>query len=259
MKKPEIVPDRLDRRVSLGIIVLIIGTTISFQLFLIYFPDSETADSSVFIVSIINPLAASIASFVVAHRYKGTHVFGKAYFSLALAYLMVFFAEVTYLVYEEFLGLDPYPSIADVFFFALYPFTLVHLFLNIRFFKPSVGKVTKLWLFGLPTIIILFYTLTAFQELGEANFDFYYGIIFIVGSAVTLAFAFLGASIFRTGAIGAAWLILVIGILANTIGDVWYYYLEVFGDYSLSHPVNLFWYASYWIVVYALIKHKKII
>ncbi len=103
------------------------------------------------------------------------------------------------------------------------------------------------------------YGFTAIEELGEANFDFYYGMIFVAGASVTLVFAILGAKVFREGVLGVAWLLLVIGILGLTIGDVWYYNLEIFGEYNLQHPVNLFWYIGYWVIVYALIKHKTII
>jgi len=81
--------------------------------------------------------------------------------------------------------------------------------------------------------------------------------MFTIGSAITLAFAILGAKIFKEGALGTVWFLLVIGILVNTIGDVWYYHLEIFGQYDLMHPVNIFWYSSYWLMVYALYRHKK--
>ena len=125
-----------------------------------------------------------------------------------------------------------------------------------------IGRIifeSSVTIIAAPIVIIITYAFLAFQEIEEANFDFYYGIIFITGSAVTLVFAVLGARVFKEGLLGKAWLLLVIGILANTIGDVWYYYLEVFGGYDLIHPVNLFWYTSYWIIVYALYKHKSII
>ena len=93
----------------------------------------------------------------------------------------------------------------------------------------------------------------------EPNFDFYYGAIFVYASSLTLSVAIIGAIIFKEGVIGKAWLLLVIGILGNTIGDIWYYNLEVFEQYDLGHPVNLFWYAGYWIVIYALIKHRKVL
>ena len=110
----------------------------------------------------------------------------------------------------------------------------------------------------IPIVIISIYVFSSFEEFGEANFDFYYGNIFIVGSSITLTFAIFGARVFRQGVLGKAWLLLVIGIFFTTTGDVWYYYLEVFEEYDLYHPVNVFWYASYWIIVYALIKHKEI-
>jgi len=75
---------------------------------------------------------------------------------------------------------------------------------------------------------------------------------------VVLAYAILGASIFRKGVLGVAWLLLVIGILVSTVRDVWYYYLEVFEEYSDLHPVNVMWYVSDFLIIYALAKHRKI-
>lgn len=255
---PDVVPEKLDNPINYKILGLIIFGTILFQISISMFPESEVVEEIVFVVSIVNPLAASISCFIISKRYKDTQVFGKAYFYLGLAYLMVFFAELTYLIYERILFLDPYPSIADVFFFLLYPFTLIHLILNIRFFQPKFSNRAKIWLIVFPVAIFFIYTLSAIDDLGN-SFDLHYGIIFTIGSAVTLGFAILGAAIFREGVIGKAWLLLVLGILATTVGDVWYYHLEIFGEYGLTHPVNLFWYTSYWIIIYALYKHKEII
>ncbi len=256
--EPEKVPEKLQSPVNFKIIALIISVTIAFHIFISNI-DESTSDEIISVVSFVNPLSVAIASFFIARRYLGTQIFGRAYTALGFAYLSVFFAEVTYLVYDLFLGLDPYPSIADVFFFALYPLTLVHLILNIRFFNVKSNVLTKIWMVAIPIGILTIYSIFAFEEIGEANFDFYYGMIFIAGASATLVFAILGAKIFREGILGVAWLLLVIGILGLTIGDVWYYYLETFGEYDLQHPVNLFWYAGYWIIVYALIKHKNII
>ena len=256
--EPPIVPEKIQSPISIKILTLIIGITIAFHVFVSTL-EGEISDIIISIASFVNPLSVSIASFFIAKRYFGTHIFGKAYTALAFAYLSVFFAEVTYLIYDLFLNLDPYPSIADVFFFALYPLTLIHLILNIRFFNVKTSFLTKTWMVAIPIGLLSIYGLSALGELGETNFDFYYGMIFVGGASSTLVFAILGAKIFREGILGAAWLLLVIGILGLTIGDVWYYYLEIFGEYSLQHPVNLFWYAGYWVIVYALIKHKTII
>lgn len=263
---PNIVPDQLKNPINYKIIVFIFVSALAFQSILYLIPDSEN-EIYVFLISIvsfINPLAASIASFVVWSRYSGTRVFGRAYFSLGMAYLMVFAAELTYLIYDLVLHVDPYPSIADIFFFSLYPFTMIHLILNIQFFKSKILQTEKKWLFIIPIVIIMTYVVFSLLlipgEIGDySSFDFYYGLIFTTGSAITLTFAILGVKIFKEGALGTVWLLLVIGILANTVGDVWYYHLEIFGHYDLMHPVNIFWYSSYWLIVYALYKHKEVI
>lgn len=243
--------------INYKIIILIFAGIITLQSIIVFLDESEFVDRIAQIVSLVSSLAAATAAFVIAKRYKGSIVFGKAYFSLGIAYFSIFLAEVTYVIYEEFLGLDPYPSIADIFFFSLYPFALIHLILNIRFFNSKFSLLDKTWLFVFPASMILVYTFFSLIVFEEPDFDFYYGIIFVSGSSVTMAFAVLAAKIFHKGALGIAWLLLVLAILANTLGDVWYYYLEVVGEYGLGHPVNLFWYVSYWFIVYALYKHKK--
>ena len=260
--KPDVVPENLKNPINYKILALIFGSVLTLQSILYFIPESEKYELIISIISFVNPLATSIASFVIWKRYSGSLVFGRAYFFLGMAYFMVFAAELTYLIYDLILNIDPYPSIADVFFFALYPFTLIHLILNIKFFKLKIFQTEKKWLFIIPIFIIVTYVLsTILSTSGEfedyISFDFFYGLIFTLGSAITLAFAILGAKIFKEGALGTVWLLLVIGILINTIGDVWYYHLEIFEQYDLMHPVNIFWYSSYWLMVYALYIHKK--
>lgn len=245
--------------INYKILAIIIIGIIALQSLIIFLGESELTDNVAVVVSIVSSLGTAIASFVISKRYKGSKTFGKAYFFLGIGYFSIFLAEITYVIYERFLGIDPYPSIADVFFFGLYPFALLHLILNIRFFKPKISPLSKIWIILFPISMIGIYTIFSLQVFEEPDFDFYYGIIFVSGSSVVMAFAVLGAKIFQKGLLGIAWLVLVLGILSNTIGDIWYYYLETVGEYSLEHPVNLFWYASYWIIIYALYKHREII
>ena len=263
----DIVPERLSNPINYKIIILIIGSIIIFQGILYFAPESqhEKIDLVLSIAALVNPLAVSIASLVVWRRYQNTRVFGRAYFSLGVGYAMVFAAEIAYVTYDLIFQIDPYPSIADVFFFALYPFTLIHLILNIKFFNPSTFRTDRNFLIGIPIGIILMHIIMStimMQENPTENyesFDFQYGLIFTIMSGVTLAFTISAARIFRQGTLGSIWLLLVVGILLNTVGDIWYYNLEIFGQYDLAHPVNVFWNVSYWLIVYALIKHKKTI
>jgi len=258
---PEVVPDKIrssfDYKAIIGIVVLVI----SFHVIINYFVSSDNSDLIASIFSFVNPLIVTIIGFYVASRYRKSQVFGKSHIALSLGFLSIFLGELTYMAYDIIYNIEPYPSIADVFFFLLYPFLLIYLFLNIRFFAPKLGNIAKSWIIIMPLVVLLGYSIlsTTEAEISIFEFDFYYGIIFVYIVTLTLSVAVVGAFILKAGVIGKAWIILVSGILLLTIGDIWYYNLELFDGYDLTHPVNMFWYAGYWAVTYALIKHKKTI
>jgi hypothetical protein len=257
LKEPDIVPEKIkspfDYRALIGIAILVI----SFHIIINYGVGEVDADTIASIFSITNPLIVTVIGFFIAIRYRKSLVFGKSYMFLAIGYLGIFLGEVTYAIYDIVYNIEPYPSIADIFFFIQYPLITAHLILNIKFFSPKISNRVKLWVAIMPISILILYGALSETEITE--FDFYYGAIFVYFSALTLSFAVVGAVIFKEGVIGKAWFLLVIGILFNTMGDTWYYNLELFDAYDLLHPVNMFWYAGYWLVMYALIKHKKTI
>jgi len=261
LKEPEIVPDKIKSPYDFKILAGIIGLVISFHIFINYGASADDADTIASIFSFFNPLVVTTIGFIIAIRYRGSLVFGKSYLALSIGYLGIFLGEVTYMIYDIVYNIEPYPSIADVFFFMQYPFLLIHLILNIKFFSPKINLRYKIWVGIMPVLVLMAYSILSIieAEVEIFEFDFYYGAVFVYFSSLTLSFAIVGAIILKKGVIGKAWLLLAIGIACNTIGDAWYYNLELFDAYDLMHPVNMFWYAGYWLVIYALIKHKKII
>jgi hypothetical protein len=257
--KPDIVPEKLQSSVNPKILLLILGTVVSFQIYLYdAFPNSDDASQLVDVISIINPLISSIVAFIVAKKYWGSKIFGKAYLALALGLTMNFLGETVYGIYE-ILGYDTNFGPMDILFYAFYPLVLTHLILNIRFFKPKISHFTKVWVVAIPIAIISVYSILSFHKQGEGNFAFYTGLIYVIMSSTILSGTLLGASVFKQGVLGKAWLVLLIGIILQTTGDVWYGYLDTFDQYTLTHPMNLLYYTSYMVITYALYKHQKII
>lgn len=272
----EVVPEKLDSPINFKIIGIIAGIVIGFHFLVNSLAEIDyyvtTSDAFIYGFSMFIPLFVSAFAFLTSKKYSGTLVYSKAYVMFGIAFVFMFLAELTYFVYEQILDLDPYPSIADVFFFVFYPLIIAYLIINLKFFAPKISKSGLALIIGMPIIVTLTYVYFIFSsyvsddvlsfgllEIIEdyGSFDFYYGIIFIAAASVTLGLAIHTAKIFRGGLIGTAWLILVIGIILNLIGDTWYYYSEVTTGYSLSDPVNLCWYSSYLLILYALYKHKK--
>jgi hypothetical protein len=210
---------------------------------------------------------SALAAFLIAKRYWGSEVFGKAYLSLGIAFAAVFVAEIIWNYYEVILQIYPFPSIADVFYFGLYPFTLYHLIKNCRYFKRKWEFRTKIFLISFPVVIIAIYSAVSLSELSveavitnedDAAISFFYTLIFVGGAANTTTFAILGIMVFRQSAIASAWALLAGAIFLNDVADFWYYYVEIFGLWERTHPTMSMWLLSNLLVIYSLYKHKKI-
>jgi len=246
---------RIDFRILIGIFVGVI----LFQLYLNSLDDEEQTEFSIIAVSLSSQIITGFAALIVSKKYRGTKVFGRAFLSLAAAFFSVAIGEIIYNVSLFVFNVDPFPSVADIFFFLLYPFSLFHLLINIKFFKIKNNFKNISLIAGFTLVIILVYSFFAFEAIGEFNIDFFYGLIFISGASLITSFGIYGAITVRKIPLGRSWILLVAGILLGTIGDIWYQYLEILEGYSTDHVVNLFWYASYLVIIYSLYKHYKII
>ncbi len=258
MKEPEIVPGKISNPLNLYVIIgiLVVGGIIYAVLNTV---SEEDAGSIAFPLSVSLAAVVAVFAFIVAKQNE-TGILRKAYLFLGLGFTSYAIAEILYYLFDLVLGIEAYPSIADIFFFALYPFTMGHLLLNLKFFHTGYSTLQKLWIPAIPVLALVVYVALSLSiPDAELNFDFYYGFIFVAGASVVLSFTILGASIFKQGVLGSVWLLLVVGLMLNAGGDVWYYHLEIFGEYHDSHFVNIMWYVSNLFMIYALIKHRKTI
>jgi len=244
--------------IGLKAIILVVIVALAHQFYIMEFPDDEEMTIATFSYS-ISSLVAGIAAFVVAKRYWGSEVFGKTYLSLAIAFFFIVAGDLTYIYYDWFTDEAPYPSIADVFFLLFYPFAAFHLVKNIKYFKKDLSWARKIGVPILAGMFVAFFAFMSIDLIEEEPFDFYFGLLFVLASAVILALAILGAAVFQDSVLGQAWLLLAGGIFIFTVADVWYYYLEVVGEYTGEHWVNTLWVLGNALIIFALYKHKKTI
>ena len=249
---------RIGKSIGIKVLIIIAAVTILHQWYLVEFPDNEEMTIGTFSYGVTS-LVAGIAAIIVARRYWGSEVFGKTYLSLAIAFIFLFVGDSTYIYYDWYTDEAPYPSVADLFFLLFYPFAAYHLIQNIKYFKKDLKWGPKI---GVPVLVMLIVGIFAYMSIDmidEEPFDFYFGLMFVLASAVIFSLAILGAAVFRDSILGTAWLLLAGGIFAFTVADVWYYYLEVVDGYTGDHFVNTLWVLGNTAIIYALYKHKKTI
>ena len=258
MKKPDIVPDRLKNPINFKILAFIVLAGIGIQFTLLNLSEDDSGNLAL-TISLSSTLIVALTSFFISKRYALTKIFGRSYLAYGIGYTCYFLGELLYYLFDFYFRIDPYPSIADAFYFLLYPFSLIYLILNIRFFQSKISNKTKILLAIIPIVFVSIYSFEALEELKEPNFDFFYGMIFVFAATTTLSLAILGATIFRKSILGVVWLLLVTGIAMNAIADTWYYFLEIFGLYFDAHPVTVMWHVASIIMIYALYSHKKML
>lgn len=258
--EPEIVPEKITEKIDYKIFFVIIAGLLVYQFYLYSFksPDDPNIELTETIVTTATALVASIAGFFIAKRYWKSSVFGTSYLALASGMLCNALAERIYYFLEQ-QGQTPSPSIADWVWLAFYPLTFYHLARNIHFFKPKIRLPIKAMIVLIPIVITGVYTFLEYGQEQSADTTFFLGLAYIVGSSVILSAAILGAIIFRQGTLGIPWLLLTFGIVLTTLGDNWYSYLDVYNQYTVTHPLNLLWYGGYLVIAYALYKHKKVL
>ena len=243
---------------GIKVLILIAIVTIAHQWYIEEFPDDEEMTIGTFSYG-ITALVAGITAIFVARRYWGSEVFGKTYLSLGISFIFLFAGDATYVYYDWYTDEAPYPSLADVFFLLFYPFAAYHLIQNIKYFKKDLRQGPKIAVIALVALIVGIFAYMSFDLIDEEPFDFYFGLLFTLSSAVMLALAILGAAVFRSSILGVAWLLLAGGLFVYTVADVWYYYLELVEGYSGIHFVNTLWVLAISIIIYALYKHRKTI
>ncbi|MEX0657431.1 MAG: nitroreductase family protein [Nitrosopumilaceae archaeon] len=115
-------------------------------------------------------LAAAVFGFIVAKRYWGSKVFGRAYLALALGYASYFVGWALWFVYEIFYQVEnPYPYYPDIFYFAYYPLAIYHIRTNVHYFKRKLDSKQNFAIFSIPIGITLLYAFFGYVTLDASN------------------------------------------------------------------------------------------
>jgi len=268
--------NKTENKINWYVITLIFILIVAYDIANSIEPSIEEEFDFFEITRMLGFLAVSLFSFVVAKRYWGSTVFGKAYLALAIGYAFYFFGDLLWYVFEIGYQVEnPYPYYPDIGYFGFFPFAIYHLKTNVHYFKRKLDTNQKKILFLIPFGTALIFTignlipfdassgLASLKILPVPVYDqtyyieFLTGLAFVIATTVTFVYAIIGAQVFQTGQLSTAWRLILVGIGLNTFADVHYYFAEMFGDFDRTNPVHGIWVASTMILCYALYKHMK--
>jgi hypothetical protein len=215
---------------------------------------------SIYVLVTFLPL---IAGFLVIKINGISSSYGKTFLLLTIGYGFWTFAECLWYVFNFFLNIDPYPSIADFFFLVPYPLFFMALLMA---YKSSGAKMLhsskKVLLLDLCIVLTLSVLVAYFgmykaydSELGsvENALSMGYGFVDLVLVVISL-FTVSIAREFKNGRFGAFWISITAGFTMFLVADV------LFAIYNPEHSqdmkpytfIDLFWIAGYLCLSYAM-------
>lgn len=173
---------------------------------------------------------------------------GRQWLLIGLGVAMFAVGDILWTTFELFLGIDPYPSVADIFYTAEYIFFLAAIALAIRSYSGLVktgrpvmiGAVVALVATGLVYVLLLkpyIFADSSGLELVVSTLYPVGDVVFMLAPAVSLALvvAQLGA-----GRLARPWWFVVAGALVFAFADSFYAYADWAGT-GLTPAMDMGW------------------
>ena len=198
-------------------------------------------------------------TLVLTTRFRGNGIYGRAWLLFLGAMSSWFIAESLWSVNELVYHDNPFPSIADVFYIAGYPFMLLFL---INYLKPVRKAITKKMIMAAIAISV---SITVPSIYMSYSFDPKVSALenvlataYPIADAVIFVPAIIGIALFFRGEVNFTWSLICIGILCSALGDTGFQAAEFTGTYYTGHPADIILMWSYLFYAFGVYDHIKL-
>ncbi|MFW9906829.1 MAG: hypothetical protein ACFFFH_21170, partial [Candidatus Thorarchaeota archaeon] len=210
------------------------------------------------VVTIASAFLAFLFLLCVAILYKPSTKAGKVWLLFSLGYLAWTIGETIYSYYELFTDIAPFPSMADFFYLIAFLPISIGLILQARLIKIQLStqeKIIIILLFiTISMIVIIAVILLPIQEAypipEEEKFAYFIGMLYPICDLILILCVLIVFFKLRHGKITVAWILLLVGFLFDTIGDILFNWVEtVREEEMLFEPFDLFFIFGYIFVI----------
>lgn len=187
-----------------------------------------------YIYGTVLQITFAVVILVIAARLGLHESVGRQWGLIGVGVACYALGDILWTVYELFLGIDPYPSIADIFYTAEYVFFLAAIVLAVRAYSGLVKTRIPVLVGGVLAVVgitaVYLLLLKPYIFPDSAGWELVVSTLYPVGDvafmlapAVTLALVVrqLGAGIFAR-----PWWIVVVGALVFAVTDAFYSYAD---------------------------------
>jgi len=208
-------------------------------------------------------LVCVMASFWTLRRYAAHNPkppFSMAWVGFSTWLFMWFLGELTWAIYVVVLQINPFPSLADIFYLSGYVFLGFAFLLIFKLF--SYVFTEKMFAFlaavSVALSVTVGYSLLIPILTSEADrYTIMFSAAYPVLDIGLFVLVFSNFIIFVKGAVGKAWFFLTLGVALQIVADLLFNYAELQGFYYEGHPFELFWLWGYVAFLLGFYIHRR--
>lgn len=204
-------------------------------------------------------VALVVLSIILAVRFRISGDHGKAWILFAIFASLWFIAERIAMIYNLTLGFEPYPSEADLFWLAGYPFLFSFLLFYLKPVKDAISKkmVISVSLISLSLLVPTLYI--TYDDSSELNWsEIIIAVSYPIADAIILAPALLGAFLFFKGRVNFLWSLICVAVIIEAAADTGFLITTIDDSYYQGHPVDILFIWYYVIFSFGVFSHIKI-
>lgn len=201
---------------------------------------------------------AAIAVFI-SLRFGFRGILGKAFLFFAIFGVLWFIANMIWAYNDLIVGIAPYPSIADAFWLAGYPFIFTFMLFYLKLFKKAISKKILVYSIIIPLVLIgITFDVALYTEIEDGLGLFVLTISYPFLDALILIPAIIGIILFLKGEVNWLWSLISLGILSEAIADIGFFITQYNFTYYTGHPIEIFFYWTYILCAFGAYSNLKI-
>jgi len=244
------------------LIVSLVAITLVYQI-MPFLDDLQFLWISFLAYVLVPGTSVALASILTIKLYRQKHFQSKAFLFFTIGVSFWFIAEQIWAAYVYVYDIDPFPSIADIFYMATYPFFIAFLLISLKPIRKSITK--KIWLFSIvlsftfliPSILACYNALEE-SEGGIDPISKSIALSYPILSSFQLIPAIIGVMFMAKKGASYTWMLLLFGFLIFSISDTFYLFSELDGSYYDGHPVDLMYLYGFILLIFSLYSRLKL-
>ncbi len=194
---------------------------------------------------------ATIAAYVTMRAFRRNDSLKGVWAVLTAGLALWALGETSWFIIEAILGLDPYPSIADLFWVLGYPIVFVGLVLGMKTLhvRPSSGgKIIGTALILIIAFDLWYFVLSVILPAKAPLIQKFLNIYYPVGDLILLSPVIYSLMTLKYRAVDYSWKLIALGLGLIMVNDVIFSYLAIIDVYQSGSLLDSFWIGGYLII-----------